>query len=327
MFILSVVAVLVGLVLLFALVDLSLSRREGVKLGEVRKDRAIASAVSEILLARDNFSRVVSRYEIALAAQERVKSRSFDGGTPAVENRNVRPQIEADSFDHDVQRLQEEKAFARQRLLDAQRDWEMVRPGAGPAAASELWFGSGLMRAWQLGPVGFERLYYRFDHAIDTTCWVIYESRRVRFGFGLGAESQSLALFVVSASADQLADLSAKAFGGSEVAFRPGFVPMRSWRRIRRTPEVKAANRVLLGVNSVASLIEGPSNEARAVVMAAFEAELGEPITAKTVVPAGSGMMSVITKGPSVLVGAWLGSSPEPLRRASSDHGAWQQRV
>ncbi len=313
------------LVALFGLFDLILAHRERGKLATMRRDPAVAWAVSEILRARDSFSRVVSRYEMALGAQARVRSRANDGGVPSDDEHAKGPEVGPQEYDSDVERLLEEKKEARDRLLSAQRDWDMIRPGAGPAAASDLWFGSGLMRAWQLGFVGFERHFYRFDHALDDSCWSIFESSRFRFGVGFGAESQSLALFVVGASAAQLPELSALAFSGPELALRPGFVPMRSWRRIRRDDEVRAANAILLKAGEVSDLVRGPSEETRELVLAALEAELGESLTSTTTIPLGPGLMSVITNGPSVLAGAWTGQVPEPVLRASSDHGVWQE--
>ncbi len=326
--IIALCGVAIVLVALFGLFDLMLARRERAKLATMRSDPAVAWAVSEILRARDSFSRVVSRYEMALGAQARVRSRANDGGLPSNDEHPEAPdgpEVGPQEYDSDVERLLEEKQEARERLLGAQRDWDMIRPGAGPAAASDLWFGSGLMRAWQLGFVGFERHFYRFDHALDDSCWSIFESCRFRFGLGFGAESQSLALVVVGASASQLPELSALAFGGPELALRPGFVPMRWWRRIRRDDEVRAANAILLKAGEVSDLVEGPSAETRELVLAALEAELGESLTSTTTIPPGPGLMSVITKGPSVLAGAWTGHVPEPELRASSDHGVWHE--
>ncbi len=317
-------AVVGALAAIAAVLDLVLARGERERLRSVRRNPAIASAVSEILLARDHFSRVVSRYEAALAAQSRVLSRA-DGSSSDPDFGNTRPDVSDDNdLGPEVERLSQAKALARKRLLDAQRAWEMVRPGVGPAAACELWFGSGIMRAWQLGPIGFERFYYRFNHALDKSCWSIIEARRFRFGFGLGAELQSLALFVVGASAEQLVGLSAVALSGSEVAMRPGFVPTRTFRRLRRSTEAKEISHALLETHRVIGLVHGPSDQTRKLATEAFEAELGEALVPATVLPSAPALISIITKGPSVMFGAWAGPTPRVVLRASSDHGAWQ---
>lgn len=334
----GVVAALACLALLFAVVDVVMARRERDSLKAVPRDPAVASAVSEILIARDNFSQVVSRYEVALASSSRVMSASSEGAPDPTQVDSYRTDPGSRGFDRrledaltlqsgSTQSLEEltiEKDEARARLLDARRLWEMVRPGAGPAAASELWAGSGLLRAWHVGPIGFERIFFRFDHAVDSSCWAIHEAKRFRFGFALGAEYQRLAIFAVGASASQLGELSARAFRGSEAALRPGFVPLRFWRRIRRSDIARDASAALLGNTKVRDLIEGPSDEARMLVDRAYEAELGDALTARTVIPQGPALISVITKGPSVLFGVWSGRAPHPELRASSDHGAWQ---
>lgn len=322
---------IVALVFLAAMGDALAVRSERRQLRAVRREPAVASAVSEILLARDHFSRVVAKYENAIAAQSRLRTLTLDGVTtervapdPAIAE--IHPEVQSSAGGPEIERLLIQKSEARQRLVEAQNLWDAVRPGARPSAEADLWFGSGLMRAWQLGPIGFERFYYRFDHAVDPSCWVIFEASRFRFGIGLGAETQTLALFAAGASADELGDLSGLAFGGPEVAFRPGFVPMRTWRRTRRSPHAKAANKALLQSHSVRDLAEGLSSDARSLAVAAFEVELGESLTRTTELPDGPALISVITKGPSVLLGAWAGSTPTPKIRGRSDHGVWKQR-
>lgn len=323
-------------VVLFVVVDLLLAQSERKRLRSVRREPAVASAVSEILLARDNFARVVSRYEATVAAQSRIMSRAGDGQQGAVDPigglydegnlTEIHPELELDIESPEIQDLLVEKDRARERLLEAQKLWDMVRPGAGPAAACQIWFGSGIMRAWQLGPVGFERMYYRFEHAVDSSCWSVFESRRLRFGFGLGVERLSLAMFAAGAAGQDLDELSGLALGGSEFGLRPGFVPTRAWRRMRRSAEAKAANNALLGQRSVDGLVTGLTTPQRAAAVRAFEVELGERLTPSTLLPPGPALISVITKGPSLMVGAWTGRTPNPIIRASSDHGAWQQR-
>lgn len=324
-------AAIVALVVLAALGDAMVFRSERSVLRAVRREPAVASAVSEILLARDHFSRVVAKYENAIASQSRVMTLTSDGiateglaHEPALAE--IHPEVQNNAGGPEVERLIMQKSEARQRLVEAQNLWDAVRPGALPAAAANLWFGSGFMRAWQLGPLGFERFYYRFDHAVDPSCWAIFEASRFRFGIGLGAETQTLALFAAGASADELGDLSGLAFGGPEVAFRPGFVPMRTWRRARRSPHAKAANNALLQSHRVSDLTDGLSPKARSLAIAAFEVELGESLTRTTALPDGPALISVITKGPSFLLGAWAGRTPAPKIRGRSDHGAWKQR-
>lgn len=325
----GLVAALACSALIIAVYDVISVGRERRALKEVPRDPAVAAAVAEIMRARNSFTEIVARYESALSSSSRVLSPSTETthADTHFDEPTSPPMLLGQDLSEDglsIEELAEDKDLARVRLYDARRLWETVRPGAGPAASSNLWAGYGYLRAWHLGLIGFERIYYRFDHVLDPTCWSIHEASRFRFGLAIGAEHQRLALFAVGAEASQLGELSARAFRGSEAAIRPGFVPLRFWRRVRRSKVARQASHALLDSTRISELITGPGTHARAAVHHAFETELGAELTNRTLIPDGPALISVITKGPSVLVGAWGGRSPKPVLRASSDHGAWQ---
>ncbi|MEZ5228815.1 MAG: hypothetical protein R2710_19765 [Acidimicrobiales bacterium] len=97
--------------------------------------------------------------------------------------------------------LDDERIAAREALLDAQRLWESVRPRRDTEARVGVWSGRGRLRAWQFGPIGFERVIIRSDHLLDAQCWVVSDYRRLRWGFGFGAEVLDVAVFAAATRA------------------------------------------------------------------------------------------------------------------------------
>ncbi len=303
-------------VVLYATYDAIAGRKERSTLLAVSTPPLVGRALDSVLKSRTEFASAVKRYESALA-----RNRPTVGASSTGPERSPSRSL----FATELPDLEAAKEAARERLLDAQRLWDAVKPGHGPVADIDLWMGFGFMRGWQIGPIGYERMFVRMDHAIDSTCWVVWEFRRPRFGFGLGYERQRLALFCVRTDEKTLPSLVGRAFDGHEIAARPGFVPSRVWRRFRRDDEAKSANKALLSRHQLSDLISGPDQATRRVVTAAFEAELGNKLHNIRALPAGPGILSIHAKGPSLSLGAWTGPTPEAELRASSGHKTWHE--
>ncbi len=302
-------------VVLFAIYDALAARKERSSLLAVSTPPLIGRALDSVLASRTEFAGAVTRFETALA-----RKRESVGAGPTSEGG---PSTGSQLFPTELPDLEEAKERAREKLLDAQRLWESVKPGEGPNSEVDIWMGFGFMRGWQIGPIGYERMFVRMDHAVDSNCWVVWEFRRPRIGLGLGYERQRLALFCVRADDVTLPSLVSRAFDGHEVAVRPGFVPSRFWRRFRREDGAKAANKALLKRHQLSDLISGPDLPTRRVVAAAFEDELGAKLDQIRSLPAGPGILSIHAKGPSLSLGAWTGRSPRAELRASSGHKTW----
>lgn len=303
-----------AIVVLFAIYDAMAGRKERNTLLAVSTPPHVGRALDSVLQSRTEFASAVKRYEIALS-QNRSTVGAASSPTEAVPGREL--------FATQLPDLEAAKELARERLLDSQRLWDAVKPGIGPAADINAWMGFGFMRGWQIGPIGYERMFVRMDHAVDSTCWVVWEFRRPRIGFGLGYERQRLALFCVRTDEQTLPKLVSRAFDGHEFAARPGFVPSRVWRRMRREDAAKSANTALLKRHQLGDLISGPDQSTRRVVVAAFEEELGDKLENIRALPPGPGILSIHAKGPSLSLGAWTGPTPEPELRTSSGHKTW----
>ena len=214
-----------------------------------------------------------------------------------------------------------ERASAREALIDAQRLWESIRPRHDTDARVGIWSGRGWLRAWQLGPVGFERLMVRSDHLLDPRCWVLTEYRRIRFGFGLGAESVSVALFAAATPSRRLDPLIRELQRGPEVALRPGTAPLRWWRNTRRSQIAQAASQAVMADRRLA---HGADPMTTAAVWAAVREDFGEDATT-TALPGLAGPIAVAhTSGPSLLIGAWWALRPRARLVAASSHVVWR---
>ncbi len=312
-----VIGILAGGAVVMAIADAVLAPRERERLARLQPDIAVSRAMERMLAARHRFASAVERHEGAVAAERRVLSGS--GETLDV---GVGGDVTGSDW---VETLRQQRATAREEVIDAQRLWESVQPSELPASRVDAWFGSGFQRAWQLGPIGYERFFIRLDHAIDPRCWVIVEVSRPRVGFGFGFERQNLALFSLRANATQLKELLSMSLDGRELSFRPGLVPSRVWRRVRRSPAAKKATTALLRRKRLADLTLDPSRHERQLVSKSFSSELGEDFNQATRFPPGPGLLTIATSGPSFQFGAWTGTRPEPIVRASSGHGVWHR--
>ena len=320
----------------FSIYDQLVARKERSALMSLGIPFVVRRALESVSLARDAFAAAVNRYEAAVARHESpvASQPSATSGASAAAGaasgdepeEMLTPGVEQlfGGPPKDLLQLEVDKSTARERLLDSQRLWEAVDPGDGPDARHDLWMGSGFMRGWQIGPIGYERSFVRLDHLTDPNCWALWEIRRPRIGFGLGYERQRLALFCIRTSSRQLPTLVGRAFDGVEVAFRPGISPTRTWRRLRRDPMARKATRALLKRHELGHLIAGPDASVRKIVTKAFEVELGQTIGSIEALPPGPGLLSIHTKGPSFSIGIWSGPRPTAELRGSSGHTSWQ---
>ncbi len=307
----------------FAVHESSTAKKQRRAFVAQRSESASNRAASEVMAARSAFAAVVQEYEQALAGATQtidVTAGSAGGAGPRSGATSTFADLAEGPPSNGVAELERRKDEARNRLIAAQQRWEAVRPTAGPSSEIELWSGSGVLRGWQFGPVGFERAFIRCEHVVDPACWASWEVKRMRFGFALALERQNLALFAAAVPIDRMTEILGRAMGGFEVAFRPGFSPARWWRRTRRMPEARRATYSLLTPTSPDYAVDDAT---RATVRNAIEAELGAPIDSVDSFGDVDGVLSVMAAGPTLAIGLWGGRTPAAELLASSPHTAW----
>ncbi len=303
------------------------TRRDIRALSSLTDIQATDRLFTAVLTARSRFTESVRRYERAIAEPVVQEARQPAGGlfrapsSGPSSGLSSSPAIDSAS----LAQLERDKIEAREQLVSAQRLWENSKPPQQPSSALQLWSGAGIMRGWNLGPIGFETVVLRVDHTVDNTCWSAWRMSRLRVGLALGAERQRLALFIIGAECDSMRKLLQRGLGGVEVAFRPGFVPSRTWRRTRRDEASKTSIAAVLRGATPKGLVRGPDEGDRAAVAAGYEYELGRPLEQVAALPTTDAMLAIHTKGPSVALGVWGGRNPRARLVASSTHTAWQQ--
>lgn len=311
MLVFTVVAVAItALIVAFGVYELITSEQIERNLRGFRADTASNHAFDSAVVARSKFSAAVRAYEEAVNHASQL---ALSGSTAA--------------NDHgDLAELERQKDEARDHLLDAQRLWEAVKPASGPSSPLDLWFGTGSLRGWMLGPVGYERAFVRLDHAVDPSCWAVWKIGRFRFGFGLGAERQHLALLASGADLRQLESLISHGFDGSEVAFRPGFSPLR-WYRLRTQPlwSRRASEALLAGTGGHTAVMWGADQETRARVSEAFEVEVGVPLSKMGRMPIADSVLTTSTSGHAFIAGIWTGRRPHAYFLTGSNHSNWRR--
>jgi hypothetical protein len=310
MVVLAVVAVAVALVVVFAMYEVSASKQVERALEGSPGNAVSNRAFDSVVAARSNFSSAVRAYEAAVTNASQL----------ALSGRPLGPEHD------DLMELEREKDEARDRLLDAQRLWESVKPSSGPSSPLDLWFGTGLLRGWMFGFIGYERAFIRLDHAVDPSCWAVWKISRFRFGLGLGAEHQHLAVLASGADIRQLAGLISHGFDGSEVAFRPGFAPVR-WYRLRTQPVwSRKASEILLKSTSNRRVVMWGANDAvRAKVADAFEVELNSPLSQMGRMQIEDSVLTTATSGTALIAGVWTGRRPHPHFITGSNHTTWRR--
>lgn len=304
------VAAATALVVLFVIHEAITGDQTERALGNYRSDTASNRAFDSVVAARSRFSNAVRAYEVAISKASQLAL----SGSP------VGPEHE------DLVGLELEKDEARDRLLDSQRLWESVKPPKGPSSPLDLWFGTGSLRGWMLGFIGYERAFVRLDHAVDPSCWGVWKISRFRFGIGFGAERQHLAVLASGADIRQLENLISHGFDGSEVALRPGLAPWR-WYRLRTQPpwSRKASQLLLEGTSGGKAVMWGADESVRSKVIEAFEVDLKMPVSQMGRMAISDSVLTTATSGVALIAGVWTGRRPHPHFITGSNHTTWRR--
>lgn len=314
------VGVLIGSGLILTVLIVAVWQRIAV-VRDVRSLAAIApnqgedTAFAAVVAARSRFAAAVNAYEVALASP--VPEPAVAGGAPP---RSIFDRSQPATLEE----LEAGKDRAREELLAAQSRWKSTKTSNEPISPLGLWFGSGILRGWNLGPVGYESVVIRIDHAIDESCWSVWRLGRIRLGLAVGVEKQRLALFVFGARPEAIRGLLGRGFGGTEAAIRPGIALGRTWRRLRRDKITRWSVDAVLDEATSELLTQSPSAECRARVVEAFEYELGGPLDALDDLPGSEAMLAMQTRGPAFVLGAWGGREPRPRLVSRSGHSSWE---
>jgi hypothetical protein len=319
-------ALAVATSLVFAITESVLAARSRRQLAGLGDDAMIRRAAQGVIAARAELARVVAEPEESRAGESqpgpglRGETGSIGWGTTLAESREkLAPTGDRSGADRD---LVDRRAAAREAVIDAQRLWEAVRPSIDTTSRLWVWSGRGWLRAWQLGPIGFERVMVRCDHLADPGCWVISEFRRVRFGFGFGAESLRLAVFAAGTPSRRLVPLITKMLDGPEAALRPGFAPLRWWYRRGRSPIATAATDAVLEDRP---LDHAPQPSTTAALRAALIEEFGPSYESSGLAGIEQPTAVVHTAGPSALIGVWWGGAPVHRICSASSHIVWRE--
>ncbi len=303
------------LVVTFAVLSARQHRRRCRSLWQVARPPALDIAYRAVVNARSAFTRSVQAYEEALAAAGNARS-GAGSGLPG----DSRTQAE------DLKTMESRKDQRRSRLLEAQRMWEDVRPAVGADSPVNMWLGAGELRGWSLGLIGHETALLRLQHAVDTGCWVVVETRRLRIGPAFGAERLTLGIVIEGASIEQLTGLVQLAMGSPEVAVRPGtsIVRLLTRRRLREKALFEALRRSVRSGNSQYLDGFGPMVErlslrhlSQAGALNLDQAHAGLAGHTDTL------NLRISSSGPAFLFGAWFGRRPAARVLASSNHQTW----
>ncbi|MFW2381380.1 MAG: hypothetical protein ACN4GZ_06430 [Acidimicrobiales bacterium] len=311
----AVVTVACVAVVIFAVRAARQTARHRRSLRHLARPLEPASAYRAVVNARSAFTRSVQAYEEALAQAGSVGS----AGGSSVPSDSQTQAV-------DLEMMETRKDHRRTRLLEAQRAWEEMRPAEGADSPVNMWVGAGELWGWSLGLVGYETTLLRLEHAVDSSCWVVVETRRFRLGPALGAERLRLGMVVEGPDSDQLTGLIQVAMGGPEIALRPG-TSIARWLAGQRLSgrslfdalrgSVDSSSRVYLtGLGpSVNRLSLGYLSEVRDIDLDRTDAGLGGAFDELSV--------RISSSGPSVLAGVWFGRRPSARVVAGSNHQAW----
>jgi hypothetical protein len=315
------VALVVLFVGVFAIAAVRQARRRRRSLRHIARPPAPGLAYRAVVNARSAFTRSVQAYEEALAAASASSSGSSSGlaGPGDAQTQAV-----------DLTSMEVRKDDRRTRLLEAQRVWEMVRPATGPDSPVNAWLGAGELRAWSLGLVGHETSFIRLEHAVDPSCWVVVEMRRLRFGPAVGVERLKLGIVVEGADIQQLTGVLQVAMGSPEVAIRPGMSILRWLARLRL--EGKVLFDALRGSadRSGRLFLDGLGPGTRKLSLKYLSEVRGIDLDRTHGGLAGGFeriSLRISSSGPSFLVGLWFGRRPAPRILAGSNHQAWLRKT
>lgn len=275
------------------------------------------------MAAQSLFTAEVLRYEAAIEAQ------SVPAGT-------VRFDIYAPGQQPAPQPLERMKDEPRRRLLLAKQRWEQIRPSAVSQAGPQRWVGFGEVRTWGLFMIGAERAFIRFEHAGDPSIWVNVEISRPRIGFGLGVEVQRIGAVADHADPSVLLAMARASLEHTDVAFRPGFDPVRSYRGFRQRGPFQRLAALLRARSVTPAMWQGSSRDdvadARKLLdeMTSIEpdaAEVGINDLDLRLPQEEQGILRCSVAGPTVMLGWWRSrKAPELRLLARSPHGEWSRR-
>lgn len=321
-----------GLALLLAVVavaalDRRWARRRRTELSRTLQRSETRAAFNELMAAQSLFTAEVLRYEAAIEAQ------NVPSGT-------VRFDIYAPGQAPSAPPLERMKEEPRRRLIAAKQRWEQIRPSAVDKAGPPRWVGFGEVRTWGLLFLGGERAFLRFEHATDPSIWVTVEISRPRIGFGLGAEVQRIGAVADHADPSVLLAMARASLDHSDIAVRPGFDPLRTYRNVRQNGPFQKLAALLRARSVTPAMWEGSTRndvaDARRLLdkISALDTDGGnEPdidldgLDLRTEAAPQPGILRCSVSGPTVMVGWWRGRSAPTLDvLARSPHGEWSRR-
>ncbi len=276
------------------------------------------------MAAQSLFTAEVLRYEAAIEAQ------NVPAGT-------VRFDVYAPGQRPSAQPLERMKEEPRRRLLAAKQRWEQIRPSAVAEAGPPRWIGFGEVRTWGLFVIGGERAFIRFEHATDPSIWATVEISRSRIGLGLGVEVQRIGAVADHADPSVLLAMARASLEHTDVAFRPGFDPIRLYRGFREAGPFHRLAALLRGRGVTPAMWQGSSrdevadarkllDELTSVEADGLDLDLAElDLRAdRSVQP---GVLRCSVAGPTVMLGWWRSRTAPDLRLlARSPHGEWSRR-
>lgn len=275
------------------------------------------------MAAQSLFTAEVLRYEAAIDAQ------IVPAGT-------VRFDIYAPGQKPAPQPLERMKEEPRRRLLSAKQRWEQIRPSAVSEAGPQRWVGFGEVRTWGLFVIGAERAFIRFEHAGDPSIWVNVEISRPRIGFGFGVEVQRIGAVADHADPSLLLAMARASLEHTDLAFRPGFDPVRSLRGLRRRGPFQRLVTMLRARSVTEAMWQGSSRDdvadARKLLdeMTSIEPkapEIDVDDLDLRMHKEEQGILRCSVAGPTVMLGWWRSrKAPELRLLARSPHGEWSRR-
>lgn len=316
------VAVLLAVVAVAAL-DRRWSRRRRVELSRALERSETRTAFNELMAAQSLFTAEVLRYEAAVDAQH-------------VPSGTVRFDIYAPGQTPAQQPLERMKEEPRRRLLAARQRWEQIRPSSVADAGPPRWVGFGEVRTWGLFVFGGERAFLRFEHATDPSIWATVEISRSRIGLGLGVEVQRIGAVADHADPSVLLAMARASLEHTDLAFRPGFDPMRSLRGFRQRGPFNQLVSLLRSRSVTPAMWQGSSRDdvadARKILDQLTSLEPGgieinvDELDLRAGRSAEQGLLRCSVAGPTVMVGWWRSRKTPNLRLlARSPHGEWSR--
>lgn len=306
-----------------AALDRRWARRRREELSRALERSDTRTAFNELMAAQSLFTAEVLRYEAAVEAQ------NVPSGT-------VRFDIYAPGQTPSPPPLERMKEEPRRRLLAAKQRWEQMRPSSVSAAGPPRWVGFGEVRSWGLFFIGGERAFLRFEHATDPSIWATVEVSRSRIGFGLGVEVQRIGAVADHADPSVLLAMTRASLEHTDLAFRPGFDPVRSYRGFRQRGPFHRLVALLRARSVTPAMWQGSSRDdvadARRLLdeLTSLEPDGLEIDVDELDLRSGNspkpGLLRCSVAGPTVMIGWWRSRNAPSLKLLGrSPHGEWSR--